>query len=270
MIKADFHTHTNYCDGANTPGEMVETAYKMGLTDYGVSGHAWFPHGWAGGMTDEKLKAYKQELYALKEEYAGRMNVYVGVELDLLGPIPEADYYIGSIHCIKKAGEYVMIDSTEKVLSDAVERLWDGDWYGLTRDYYEMEAGIVKTTSCDFIGHFDLITKFNQGYKHFDETKAEYLEPAVEAMKKLVPSGVPLEINTGAISRGYRKEPYPSALLLKEWNRLGGRIIINSDSHKTENICYRFDLAEALAKSCGFRYSSILKPDGGFREVKLS
>ena len=30
MLKADFHTHTTYCDGKNTPAEMVKAAYGMG------------------------------------------------------------------------------------------------------------------------------------------------------------------------------------------------------------------------------------------------
>lgn len=270
MIKADFHTHTNYCDGRNTPREMVEAAYKMGLTDYGVSGHAWFPYGWDGGMSDEIYAAYRRELSELKAEYAGRMNVYIGVELDALGPVPEAEYHIGSIHCVRKNGEYVMIDSTEQVLCDAVDRLWDGDWYALTRDYYEMEAELFDKTGCDWVGHFDLITKFNQDYKHFDESDKRYLEPAMEAMRRLSARGLPFEINTGAISRGYRQEPYPSPLLLKELRKMGGRIIINSDSHSAENICYKFDLAIELARSCGFTETCILKPGGGFREEKLA
>lgn len=269
MLKADFHTHTNYCDGNNTPKEMVEAAYKMGLTDYGVSGHAWFPYGWDDGMTEVNFGKYKDELFQLKEEYAGKMNLYVGIELDGLGPIWKAEYSIGSVHCVKKNGEYILVDNSDAALTDAVNRLWGGDWYALTRDYYEAEAAILERTNCDFIGHFDLITKFNQDYKHFDETKDEYLEPALEAMKKLCRAGVPFEMNTGAISRGYRREPYPSSQLLQEFRGMGGKIMINSDSHSSNNICYRFDLAIAQAKACGFEKACILRPEGGFREVDL-
>ena len=45
------------------------------------------------------------------------------------------------------------------------------------------------------------MTKFNEGYKHFDETKDVYLEPAITAMHKLAALGIPFEINTGAMSR---------------------------------------------------------------------
>lgn len=269
MLKADFHTHTSYCDGRNTLGEMVEAAYRMGLTDYGTSGHAYFPYGWDNGMTDETLKKYKEELYRLRDEYAGRMNIYIGIELDGLGPVQEAEYAIGSVHCIPKKGEYVMVDASDEALSDAVNRLWGGDWYALVRDYYEQVEVIYERTRCDWVGHFDIITKFNQDYKHFDETKDEYLIPARRAMKKLNAQGIAFEINTGAMSRGYRKEPYPSEILLKDLHQMGGRIIINSDSHKSDTLCHEFASAEALAGACGFTHSCILKPGGGFRQVEL-
>ena len=83
----------------------------------------------------------------------------------------------------------------------------------MTADYYRQEKQIAELTECDFIGHFDLITKFNQDYRHFDESLDAYLEPALDAMRELNKAHIPFEINTGAMSRGFRKEPYPSALL---------------------------------------------------------
>ena len=38
-LRADFHTHTTFCDGKNTPRQMVESAFRKGLTDFGISGH---------------------------------------------------------------------------------------------------------------------------------------------------------------------------------------------------------------------------------------
>lgn len=269
MLMADFHTHTSYCDGEHTPREMVEAAFQMGLTDYGVSGHAYFPFCKGIGMPDPVFQRYKEELYELKEEYTGRMNIHIGIELDCLGPVQKADYAIGSAHCLFKNGEYVLIDHSEAELKDAVERLWNGDWYALVKDYYELAAAIYEKTGCDWIGHFDLVTKYNQDYRYFDETKEEYLLPALRAMERLNSAGIPFEINTGAMSRGYRKEPYPSKTLLKKLKDMGGRIIINSDSHKTSTICYQFEQAASLARECGFQNTCILKPGGGFIEKEL-
>lgn len=60
-LRADFHTHTTYCDGKSTPRQMVEAAYRMGLTDLGISGHADFSMYEPGfGMSDDTLAVYKQ------------------------------------------------------------------------------------------------------------------------------------------------------------------------------------------------------------------
>ena len=97
MLRIDFHTHTTFCDGKSTPREMVEAAYRMGMTDFGVSGHADFSMFEPGfGMDDEKLRQYTEELQELREEYRGKMNLYIGIELDGLGPVQKAEYAIGS------------------------------------------------------------------------------------------------------------------------------------------------------------------------------
>ena len=60
----------------------------MGMTDFGVSGHADFSMFEPGfGMDDEKLRQYTEELQELREEYRGKMNLYIGIELDGLGPV---------------------------------------------------------------------------------------------------------------------------------------------------------------------------------------
>lgn len=118
-LRGDFHTHTTYCDGKSTPRQMVESAHRMGLTDFGISGHADYSMWEPGfGMSDEILAAYKKELERLREEYAGRMNLYIGIELDTLGPVQQAEYAIGSTHSILKNGNLVMVDDTEKRLEE--------------------------------------------------------------------------------------------------------------------------------------------------------
>ncbi|MCD8370898.1 MAG: histidinol-phosphatase [Clostridiales bacterium] len=269
-LRADFHTHSTYCDGKSTLREMVESAYRKGLTDFGVSGHADFSFVEPGfGMSDEILEQYRRELCELREEYRGRMNLYIGIELDCLGPVQKAEYAIGSTHCLLKDGEYVVVDDTEEKCVDAVRRLWNGDWYAYSKDYFELEATVYDRLNCDWVGHFDLHTKWNEGYRYFDENADAYLEPALAAMRKLNDAGLPFEINTGAISRGYRTEPYPGKRLLRELCAMGGRIMINSDSHHADHIGYHFDQALRIAVECGFRRLTVLAPGGGLREIPI-
>ena len=53
--------------------------------------------------------------------------------------------------------------------------------------------------------------------------------------------GVPFEINTGAISRGYQDNPYPSETVIKMIKERGGKFILNSDSHSVDTIAFEFD-----------------------------
>ena len=36
----NLHTHTTFCDGQSTPGELVRAALAAGLTALGFSGHS--------------------------------------------------------------------------------------------------------------------------------------------------------------------------------------------------------------------------------------
>lgn len=270
MIREDFHIHTNFCDGKNTPREMVEAALEKGFTDLGFSGHGDFGFCEPGfGMSDQILEKYKETIQELREEYKGKIRLYTGIELDCLGPVQKADYAIGSTHCIEKNGEYIEVDYTPEVLEEGVKRLWHGDWYAMTRDYFELEASVYRRTGCTWVGHFDLVAKFNEKGGYFDENCDAYREPALAAMKELNDQGLPFEINTGAMSRGLKSVPYPSAFLLRELKAMGGRILINSDSHSARHIGFGFEQARKIAWDCGFRTRLILAPDGGFREVLL-
>ena len=42
MIKTNFHTHTIYCDGNDTPEELIKAAIDNGFTSLGFSGHSFF------------------------------------------------------------------------------------------------------------------------------------------------------------------------------------------------------------------------------------
>ena len=112
------------------------------------------------------------------------------------------------------------------------------------------------------MGHFDLVTKFNEGGRLFDEADPRYLSAAREALDALTGRDVIFEINTGAMSRGYRSAPYPSPALLDFLRDRGGRICVTSDSHSASTILHAFPQARELAKSRGFREVWVLTKSG--------
>ena len=94
------------------------------------------------------------------------------------------------------------------------------------------------------------------------------LDTELEAMEELLRTGVPFEINTGAMYRGLRTEPYPSYGLLKELQKRGGEIVLSSDSHDCNSIGFAFGEVAQACREFGFRYTKIWTPEG-MKEIPL-
>ncbi len=238
MNKCDLHTHTVYSDGKNTAEEMVLAAIKAGLDTIGISDHSYTDIDKTYCMKKDKIGAYINEISALKEKYGDKIRVLCGVEQDYFSDEPTSpfDYVIGSVHYVKAQNEYIPVDESAERLSQAAEKYFGGDIYSLIEEYYRCAGNVVRKTNADIIGHFDLITKFQEQTPLFDENNPRYISAWKEAADRLLKTGKPFEINTGAISRGYRTTPYPSEKIKKYILENGGKFILSSDSHSTESI----------------------------------
>lgn len=268
MTMTDLHTHTSYCDGKNSPAEMAEEAFKRGFKVLGFSGHSYVPFDLDCCMTPDGTKRYKTQVNTLKMRYKGKMDIYLGLEQDYYSaPYGDGyDYIIGSVHYVLKDGVYFPLDLSAEDTETLVNKHYGGDYDAFAEEYFSLVADVVNKTKCDIIGHFDLISKFCEtNPKPLTE---RYKKAALDAVRALIPTGCPFEINVGAITRGYRTTPYPADFILKEINRLGGRIVINGDCHNKENLGDYFEPAKEFAKECGFADCLILTPDG-FKSEKL-
>ncbi|GFI62126.1 histidinol-phosphatase [Clostridiales bacterium] len=254
MINSDFHIHSTYCDGKNTLLEIAEAAEKKGLNAIGFSGHAYTPFDKSYCMSMENTLKYIEEAKRLKAEYAGRMEVYLGIEMDIFSQsdLADMDYVIGSVHYVLKDGHHLPVDESEKLFLDNINEYYDGDVFRFCEDYYKEITQLASVDEVDIIGHLDLLNKFNEGGRLFDIHNKRYETAINEAIYNLAAREKILEINTGAMARGYRSRPYPDMDILKKWNSLGGEIIFSSDAHSIDGLCYKFDEAEKIAKSCGF------------------
>ncbi|MBQ7715388.1 MAG: histidinol-phosphatase [Clostridia bacterium] len=249
MIKRDYHVHTTFCDGKNTAEEMVRAAIKLGMDEIGFSGHAYQPFDPDYCMSKEGSRAYRLEILRLREKYADKIKIYLGVEKDLFSEedTEGLDYVIGSTHYLKFGDDYIAVDAGADVLGDAIERYFDGDALALCEAYYENVAkigGIIRPT---IVGHFDLVTKYNAGGRFFDESAPRYVAAWRRAADELLRTCRLFEINTGAMFRVGRKRPYPSLEIIKYIKSRGGRFILSSDSHRTETLCGNFERYEKYA-----------------------
>lgn len=251
MNKTNIHTHTKFCDGKNTPEEMVIAAIEKGFTTLGFSAHSFVDYATPYGLTDSGAIEYKKEISRLKTLYKDKINIYCGIELDSFSKDKDTsgyEYVIASVHGVEKNGCIYEVDHSEKVLTENIKDGWGGDVYAFAKDYF---AEVAEQRG-DVIGHIDLLCKFNEGDRMFSTKDERYLACAEEAVKILCENSQVLEINTGAIGRGYRTTPYPSEGILKMIKKHSGRVIVTSDCHNKDYLDCGFDTAYELLHKCGF------------------
>ena len=261
MILCNFHTHTDFADGVSTPEETVISAVSKGFHSLGFSEHSTSKDPRSFGMKGEAEAEYFRKIGELSEKYGGKITLLRGLELDSFGyKTEDYDYIIGSVHYLERGGEVFPIDLSEEAFCETVSAL--GGIERVIGSYFCAVAEMAKKIKPTIIGHFDLIAKFNEGGKYFDESFSEYLAAAESAIEEIMPFCSLFEINTGAISRGYRSAPYPSVGILRLLKKHGCDIIINSDSHSAESLDCAFGLAERLIRDCGFTRRCELGKDG--------
>lgn len=257
MIKSNFHTHTTFCDGKNSAEEMVLAAIEKGFDMLGFSTHSpASPGGNPQSYTCSDINGYIAEISRVKEKYADKIKIYCGIEMDYYSDTDSSlfEYTIASVHTIEKNGKFYEVDHSENAFIQSVNDVWNGDYYAYAEDYFDF----VSRLKGDIIGHIDLMTKFNENDRLFSTKDKRYLDAAEKCVKKLCENNKLFEINTGAISRGYRTTPYPSKEILAMIKKYGGQVIINSDCHSAEGIDCAFDIARKLAIDCGFEKISNL------------
>ena len=263
-VLSSAHVHTTYCDGKTPAPLMARAALEKGFVSLGFSSHApqRFDPGYC--VAPEKEEDYKKEILSLREQYKEKMAVYLGIERDYFSCVsPDAyDYFIASVHYfLKPDGHHTAIDGHPEDLKSYVDDFCRGDGLRMAEAYFSMLRDYVLSSHPQIIGHFDLIRKNNASLHLYDEASKAYQALALDALRDISGSGALLEVNTGAMARGYLTSPYPDAFLLSAWREWGGDVIINSDCHDVRFLDAYFDEAEQLLSSLGYRWAVRLGKD---------
>ncbi len=247
----DYHTHHIRCGHAQgSLEEYVESAIQKGLKNIGLSDHSPIyhlgddPHVKPDtAMAWSDLPEYLNECVALKEKYANRIGVRVGVESDYLPGWEDhyrslwesapMDYVIGSVH-------------------------WVGDWHifskslpegetpqSILRAYLDRIEGAATSGIYNIMGHIDAIKVWDF------MPKAEFVAAYTSTLQTIADAGVAIELNTS----GWRKvcrEQFPSREILAEANRLGIPVCLGSDAHAPDLVAGDFDRALRVLNEIGF------------------
>ena len=251
-MKTNFHTHTKWCDGRDTAAAMVRAAVEKGFRAIGFSSHSTYPADGFCTVPAAKLPGYFAEVRELAAEHAQQIAVFCGVEADYVPGVTDPDrsryakfapdYIIGSVHyVVAPDGGMVPVDHSPPLLRDGIAAHFGGDAKAFVLAYFAQEREMAARFDFDVLGHPDLCRKFNAKHPYFDEDAAWYREALEETADTVARSGRLVEVNTGAISRGWLDDAYPSRPFRDMLRERGVKFVLSSDAHFVDALDCAFD-----------------------------
>lgn len=264
------HSHCTYCDGKNTPEEMLQAALNLGFVSYGFSSHSHLPYRNGYAMKMQREANYRNEVSALKKQYDGKIEVLLGIELDSDSYAPDFkyDFIISSVHQLHINGKVFAVDQSRAMFEECIKEF--GGIKNVINTFYDLTVKAAKRDNVDIIGHLDLITKFNEKGDLFDPNDEQYLNIVKNTVDEIVKAkpNVIFEVNTGAMARGYRSQPYPALPILKHIANSGAKVMINSDTHNVDTIDFGYEQAINHCKAAGIKSVMRIRKNG-FEEIEI-
>lgn len=279
MIKSNFHTHSTFCDGKNTPEEMVEVAIEKKIDILGFSSHSMYPFSSDWHIPSNSHEEYIKEILRLKKKYSGRIKIYAGFEADYIAGVcsPDfknyekfnPDFLIGSVHFVPGKKGFFEADGNQDSVCKRIKECFGGNVKKAVQEYFSLEREMLEKSSFTFLGHADLIRKQNLGGRNlFDENSQWYKNELKEVAKAAAKTGVCVEVNTGGILRSGMNLPYPSPYFLSLLKERNVPVTITSDAHLASGIDWWFDEAVEYIKKSGYTELSYYE-DGSLKTQEI-
>lgn len=270
IYKQNLHTHTIYVDGKDTPEAMILEAINKDFDSLGFSEHSYVEFSkFEPQLRFSDFQRYINEINDLKEKYKDKIKIFCGLEMEFYSSMPTdgLDYIIASAHYVQIGENYYPVDgSVEEMI--ALNKKFGNDSLKFAKKYFETISLLPERHKADILGHFDLLSKNTERLNYLDVNSKEYLKLGFESINSLK-GKIPLfEVNTGAVSRGYRTSPYPQLEFIKEFKNCGFGAVITSDCHNKNHLDCDFDNAKELLEMAGYNSRYVLT-DSGFKEIAL-
>jgi histidinol-phosphatase (PHP family) len=253
-MKFDLHTHHERCGHADGMiRAYIEAAIAAGLDAVGISDHS--PYFYSDvdrlqpgiAMAKSEFPRYVAEVLELKREYAGRIDVLLGVESDFFPEYADIyraeyakypfDYIIGSVH-----------------LSGGVSIFNRKRWNGLNErqkiaakeEYYDLIQQSARSGMFHILGHIDAMKGYYPAFSDIPTPKVD------ETLRIIADVGVAIEVNTSGSTKDVGGW-YPSDAILERAHHYGIDISFGSDAHKPSRIGEDFDKVRKKLKEIGFK-----------------
>lgn len=252
-MKVNYHTHSRYCDGKGELREYVEYALAHGFTHLGFSGHAPVPFPNTFAIHEEDYLDYCNEVRALQQEYADRIIIRLGLEIDYIPGIIDhfepliekggLDYFIGSVHIVANSQRpdtdptdlWFIDGSRYQTYDEGLQRLFDGDIRRGVTAFFRQTNEMIEQTHPPIVGHFDKIVMHNRD-RYFHYSDPWFLDLVGETVQLIHEVGSIVEINTRGIYKGRHNDFYPAKQTLRAMNEKHIPVLVSTDAHEPTNL----------------------------------
>lgn len=266
----NYHSHSDYCDGKDTPESFLQAAIERGFHIYGYSSHAPLPFETPWNMPQSRLNDYITHIARLKKEKKGTIEVLTALEIDYIEDIwgwrksglsaYPLDYVIGSVHFINQYpnGDWFCFDGKPEAFFEGMEVIYKNDFRKAITGYFSQVRSMVENDPPHIVGHIDKIKMHNAVRPYLNETDAWYVEEVDKTLRLIGKKGCILEVNTRGL---YKHNPpllYPGQRILERALKLNIPVLINSDAHHPGDIEKGFAEAAETLLSCGYKTLRIL------------
>ncbi len=233
-MKANYHTHTARCGHAEgTDEEYVKAALNAGFEELGFSDHMPWPY--KSGFSNEgvrmpvsRMQDYLSSVRALKEKYAGKINILTGFECEYF---PE---YMGWLRDVAAENKLDYL-----ILGNHYEGTDEGGMYfggiqtaaELAR-YVDSAVKGMDTGLFAYLAHPDL---FMRKYPKFDENCRAAARDLCQACKE---KNLPMEYNVHDRFIEYftHRKSYPNPEFFEIAREEGVRVLIGLDAHEPREL----------------------------------
>ena len=251
----DTHTHCKHShDGREEPAAIIERAIELGMEYVAITDHydaelTLLPE--FAFIRQIDLDGHFKELYKLKEKYAEKIQVGVGVEcgymkeadelyLRALAPY-DIDITINSVHTVEYEDCYLKSYFDKRTKHAAYEAYLKAVRESLDCPYHY-----------DSVGHIGYVVR-KSVYPDKNLYYADHADLIDDILKTIIAKGKALEINSQ--SKGTAYDFLPTKEILLRYKELGGELLtFGSDAHLLERLGEKFSLVADYLKSIGFKY----------------
>jgi histidinol-phosphatase (PHP family) len=234
---------------------MVQEAMKKGLDGLCFTDHYDYDYPDEPDLFLLDFEAYREEIAALRAQFADTFPIHWGIELGLQPQVVEEnrrvtseypfDFVIGSSHVVHGADPYY-------------SRYYEGrNEEAAYREYFESILENLRTDAdFDVYGHIDYVVRYGPNKNRF-YSYAKYADVIDEILRTLIAGGKGIELNTAGFKYGLG-HPNPTEAILARYHELGGEILtLGSDAHAPEHVAYDFAKVPEILHQAGFHYYTV-------------